>query len=206
MVADKYIYGVGEDYKRLSHWLFSDQCMFYFVERIHKEGRNYDSFIDLLLKETVYISDYFEEERWAFENMASYDLLAIGDDGKIILKDIAKLAIMRDLFQHDVISYWHYPPDAQDAISDFIEKGIIGTKSTLFSQPEIDYLNYLLNRAEYSNGLEIRNRYIHGIQQVNINEEEHRQNYFVLLRLFILLAIKVNDEFCLRELKDKNNF
>jgi hypothetical protein len=138
--------------------------------------------------------------------MASYDLLAIGDDGKIILKDIAKLAIMRDLFQHDVISYWHYPPDAQDAISDFIEKGIIGTKSTLFSQPEIDYLNYLLNRSEYSNGLEIRNRYIHGIQQVNINEEEHRQNYFVLLRLFILLAIKVNDEFCLRELKDKNNF
>lgn len=199
LVADKYIYGVGKDYKRLSFWLFSDQCTFSFIERIHKAGRNYDCFIDLLLKESVYVSDYRDEERGAFENMASYDLIAIDEDGKIILKDVAKLAIMKDLFQHDVISRWHYPPIAENAISDFIGKGIIETKSTLFSQPEIDYLNYLLNRAEYSNGLEIRNRYIHGIQQVNPNEDEHRRNYFVLLRLFVLLAIKVNDDFCLRD-------
>ena len=199
LVKDKYIYGVGDDYKRLSFWFFSDQCTFSFVERIHKEGRNYDCFIDLLLKETVYVSDYREEERWAFENMASYDLISIGDDGKITLKNLAKLAILRDLFQNDVISRWHYPPDAEEAISDFIERGIISTKATLFSQPEIDYLNYLLNRAEYTNGLEIRNRYIHGIQQVNTNEDEHRQNYFTLLRLFVLLAIKVNDDFCLRD-------
>lgn len=199
LVDDKYIYGVGDDYKRLSFWFFSDQCTFSFIERIHKEGRNYDCFVDLLLKETVYTSDYREEELWVFENMASYDLISIGDDGKITLKNLAKLAIMRDLFQHDVISRWHYPPDAEEAISDFIEKGIISTKATLFSQPEIDYLNYLLNRSEYTNGLEIRNRYIHGIQQVNTNEDEHRQNYFMLLRLFVLLAIKVNDDFCLRD-------
>lgn len=204
MVEDKYIYGVGKNYKRLSHWLFSDQCTFSFIERVHKEGRNYNCFIDLLLKETIYVSDYQEDERWAFENMASYDLVAIDCDGKITTKDIVKLAIMKDLFQHDVISKWYYPPNAKSAIEDFIEKGIIETKSTLFSQPEIDYLNYLLNRAEYSNGLEIRNRYIHGIQQVNINEDEHKQNYFVLLRLFVLLAIKVNDDFCLREQSKKN--
>ena len=204
LVSDKYIYGVGDDYKRLSFWLFSDQCLFAYVDRIHKKGRNYDCFIDLLLNETVYVSDYREDERAAFENMASYDLIVINDDGTITLKDKNKLAIMRDLFQNDVISQWHYPPNAKNAISDFIEKGIITTKSTLFSQPEIDYLNYLLNRAEYSNGLEIRNRYIHGIQQVSTNEDEHKQNYFVLLGLFVLLAIKVNDDFCLRE-QNKDN-
>ena len=203
LVEDKYIYGVGDDYKRLSFWFFSDQCTFSFVERIHKEGRHYERFIDLLLNETVYISDYREEEVGAFENMASFDLIAIGDDGKILLKNKAKLAILRDLFEYDVISQWHYPLDAKEAISDFIEKGIIETKGTLFSQPEIDYLNYLLNRSEYSNGLEIRNRYIHGIQQVNTNEDEHRKNYLVLLRLFVLLAIKINDDFCLREEQDK---
>ena len=146
-----------------------------------------------------YVSDYCEDKRAAFENMAGYDLIAINDDGTITLKDKNKVAIMRDLFQNDVISQWHYPANAKSAISDFIEKGIITTKSTLFSQPEIDYLNYLLNRAEYNNGLEIRNRYIHGIQQVSTNEDEHKQNYFMLLRLFVLLAIKVNDDFCLRE-------
>lgn len=199
LVKDKYIYGVGKDYKRLSFWLFSDQCMFSFVERIHNEGRNYNRFIDLLLNETVYISDYRDDEREAFENMASYDLIDIGDDGKISLKNIAKLTIISDLVQHDVINKGHYPPDANDAISDFIDKGIIETKSTLFSRPEIDYLNYMLNREKYSNGPEIRNRYIHGIEQVNMNEDEHKENYFTLLRLFVLLAIKVNDDFCLRE-------
>ena len=201
MVKDKYIYGVGENYKRLSFWLFSDQCMFSFVERIHKEGRNYDCFIDLLLKEPVYLSDYREEEHSAFEEMSSYDLISVDENGKIAIKDTTKLAIMRDLFQNDVISQYHYSSDAKNAFSDFIEKGIIETKSTLFSQPEIDYLNYLLNRAEYSNGLEIRNKYIHGIQQVNTNDDEHRRNYFVLLRIFILLAIKVNDDFYLKELQ-----
>lgn len=205
MVVDKYIYGVGNNYKQLSFWLFSDQCMFSFVERIHKEGRNYDCFIDLLSKETVYISDYREEEHWAFENMASYDLISIENDGKIVLKDLVKVAIMRDLFQHDVISRWHYSYKAKSAFSDFIEKRLITTQSTLFSQPEIDYLNFLLNRAEYSNGLEIRNKYVHGVLQVNTNEEEHRQNYLLLLRLFVLFAIKVNDDFCLKEDNKKFN-
>ena len=45
----------------------------------------------------------------------------------------------------------------------------------------------MLNRVEFINGLEIRNKYIHGIQQVNMNEEEHKQNYMIFLRLFILL-------------------
>ena len=54
-------------------------------------------------------------------------------------------------------------------------------------------------RLEFVNGLEIRNKYIHGIQQVNMNEDEHKQNYYILLRLFVLLAIKINDEFCLRD-------
>lgn len=199
MVADKYVYGVGEDYKRLSFWLFSDQCMLSYIERIQKEGRHYDCFIDLLLKEAIYLSDYQEGDRGAFENMASYDLISIDNDGRILLKDKVKLFILRDLFYNNVISQRHYPSDAKNAILDFIEKGIVETKSTLFSQPEIDYFNYLLNRAEYSNGLEIRNRYIHGIQQVNDNEDEHRHNYFTLLRLFVLLAIKINDDFCLRE-------
>lgn len=204
LVSDKYIYGIGEDYKRLSFWLFSDQCMFTYVERLYKDGREYDSFIDLLLNETIYLSDYREEERSAFENMSSYDLISITDDGKIIPKDKVKLSVLRNLYQNDVISQKHYPTDSIYAINDFIEKGIVESRTTLFSQPEIDYLNYLLNRSEYSNGMEIRNRYIHGIQQVNTNENEHRQNYFILLRLFILLAIKINDDFCLRE-EEKND-
>ncbi len=205
LVPDKYLYGIGDDYNRLSFWLFSDQCMFSYIERMHQQGKNYDSFLELLLNEDVYVSDYREEELGAFKNLESYGLISIGEDGRITVNDIAKLTIMKDLFEHDVVSQWHYSSDAQDAILDFIKKGIFETKSTLFSQPEANYLNYLLNQSEYSNALEIRNKYIHGNQHVITDEDEHRKNYYIFLRLFVLLAIKINDDLCLKEMKKYSN-
>lgn len=200
MIADKYLYGTGADYDQLSFVLFSDQCIYHFVDRIYKEGRSYKCVFDLLRHEDVYLSDYREIEYVAFEDLAKFDLVKIGDDGKITLKDVAKLIVLRDLYENDVVSQWNYAPAMKDAISFFVEKGMVRASSTLFSQPEIDYLNYMLNRSEYSNGLEIRNRYVHGIQQVSNDEDEHMYNYLTLLRLFVLLAIKVNDEFYLRDM------
>ena len=63
--------------------------------------------------------------------------------------------------------------------------------NTLFSQPEVDYLNYLLNRAEYDDGLEIRNLYSHGVLQIDPDEAVHKRNYIILLRVLVLLAIKL---------------
>lgn len=204
LVPDKYIYGIGETFNRLSFWLFSAQCLFSFVDRIHNTGKRYDTFIELLSNEIVYLTDYREGEHSAFVTMASYDLIDIASDGRMTIKDSTKIEILYDLFHNDVINRWHYPISAQGIFEEFIRKGILSTDSTLFSKPEIDYLNYLLNRAEYCNGLELRNRYMHGIQQVYIDEDEHKRNYFVLLRLFVLLAIKINDDFCLREQRKKN--
>lgn len=198
LIADKYIYGVGDEFEGLSFQLFSDQCLLSYVERIEAENRRYNCLVDLLVNEDVYLSDYREEEQKIFEKIAEYNLISF-DDEKIILQDKMKIMILKDLFENGVISQKHYPSNANSAFCDFIEKGIVETKSTLFSQLEIDYLNYLLNRASYNNGLEIRNKYMHGIQQTNKNEEEHRQNYFILLRVFILLVIKINDEFCLKD-------
>lgn len=207
LVPDKYIYGTGKDYECLSNWLFSDQCLLAYVRRIHDEGKHHDCFFDLLQNESIFLSDYNEKDHQLLNFMASFDLISIADDGAITLKDQVKVAILRDLFKNEVINQKHYPASAAYAINEFRDKGILTTEATLFSRPEIDYLNYLLNRSEFSNGLEIRNRYIHGIQHVNPNNDEHRQNYFLLLGLFVLLAIKINDDVSLKEaeLKTQEN-
>lgn len=62
---------------------------------------------------------------------------------------------------------------------------------------ESDYLNYILNN-KYSNSLFLRNMYLHGTQLVD-NEVLHKSNYMIILRLFILVIIKINDELCLKE-------
>lgn len=65
---------------------------------------------------------------------------------------------------------------------------------------ESDYLNYILNN-KYSNSLFLRNMYLHGTQLVD-NEVLHKSNYMIILRLFILVIIKINDELCLKEYID----
>ena len=45
----------------------------------------------------------------------------------------------------------------------------------------------------------MRNKYAHGKGQILDDVEEHQYNYNVMLRLTVILAIKINDEFCLRE-------
>lgn len=137
-----------------------------------------------------------------FDYLENFDIVYIDENGKIQFKNINYVIILKDLYINEVISKRHYPLELQQVIDELIEKDVLIEESSLFSRPEVDYLNYMLNRVEFINGLEIRNKYIHGIQQVNMNEEEHKQNYMIFLRLFILLAIKINDEFCIKDLSD----
>ena len=67
----------------------------------------------------------------------------------------------------------------------------------LFSKPEQDYLNYKLNKASYSNGLDLRNKYAHSTYTKNENTQY--VDYINLLKIMILIITKINEEFCLRE-------
>lgn len=204
LVDRKYVYGDGKVYNDISFMLFSDQCLLSHLNRVYEEGRHYDCLIDMLLNETIFLSDYRKEEKPSFEYLERYELITIDQEGKIEIGNKVKISILRNLYNNDVINKKHCSDEIQKGIDELLESGVLVEESTLFSRSEVDYLNYLLNRSEFVNGLEIRNKYIHGMQQVNLNEDEHRRNYFTLLKLFVLLAIKINDEFCIRELEGIN--
>lgn len=74
--------------------------------------------------------------------------------------------------------------------------GIVQFSSSLFSKPEQDYYNYLLNKPDFDNGLDLRNSYVHGTQR--IDETQNMQDYFIFLQIMILIVVKINEEFCLR--------
>ena len=59
------------------------------------------------------------------------------------------------------------------------------------------YLNYMLNKSEYSNGVDLRNKYSH--DTCSLKEEVQIQDYIELLKIMVLIIIKINEEFCLRE-------
>ena len=197
LMVNKYIYGYGKDFDYFKFVLFSDQCTFNHIMRVNDTKHEYKCFFDLISKEDVYLSDYRVEEERAFRYLEENDILCIDKNGRIKPGNIVKLSILKDLNDYEVISRYHYPPYSQEIIQEWIEKGYLFEKSRLLSEPEVRYLDYLLNQSEFVNGLEIRNKYSHGISQTITDDNEHKQNYLTLLRVMTLIAIKINDDFCL---------
>ena len=85
----------------------------------------------------------------------------------------------------------------KSTVEEWCKSGDLRLDNTLFSKPEQDYLNYKLNKASYSNGLDLRNKYTHSTYQ----KDENTQliDYIHLLKIMILIITKINKEFRLRE-------
>jgi hypothetical protein len=64
----------------------------------------------------------------------------------------------------------------------------------LFSKPERDYFNYFLNKSEFTNGLDLRNSYLHGTQAKPDEIQKHEYAYFTYLKLLILTFLKIEDD------------
>ncbi len=202
MIAGKNVYGYGEKFRKLCKLCFSNQYTLH-VDRIDKENRFYENFMELIKNECVYLSDYQADELDDIMFLQSNHMIAVQEDGRIIENMTWNRAVIQDLYINEGISRWHYPKEAQQTIQDLIDTGICKADDKLFLKNEVSFLNYMLNNVEFCNGHELRNGYAHGILQVFFDESQHRRNYMNLLRILVLLAIKINDEFCLREKLNK---
>ena len=127
--------------------------------------------IDLLIQEGILIKDC---------------------EGFIIIKSTELLFIIGDLNTSGFISYWHLKQHYRSAIDQMEECGIIEFGNTLLSKAESNYFSYYLNKSEYTNGLDLRNKYVHGTNPQLIGE--HEADYLRLLKLLILIILKIEDD------------
>ncbi|WP_186825074.1 hypothetical protein, partial [Lentilactobacillus diolivorans] len=101
--------------------------------------------------------------------------------------------VMRDLFYNDEINYFWKDSDTRECIDSKVKLGQLSFRNNLFTRKESDYIDYYYG-SRFSNGLGIRNKYLHGSAE-NISKSQDEQNYCVLIYLFCLLIIKINEEF-----------
>lgn len=78
-----------------------------------------------------------------------------------------------------------------------VTKGWATRRSSLLTAAEAQYFNYFLNGVDFSNGPQLRNKYLHGAQGNGDGEDVHFHTYITALRLTVALVIKINDDFCL---------
>lgn len=190
MLKNKYIYADEEKCNFAMHLLFSDQSRIHYIPNMTE---NYHSFYDLILTNHIEIEKFQEYQKYDIKWLQENGMIDIDEYG-IIIPHRKKMWILNELYNNEVLCS-KYIYDFADELSEIYEQGLIRYASSLFSKPEQDYYNYLFNKSEFDNGLDIRNTYIHGTQ-VDNNKQNNR-DYFTLLRMIILIIIKINEEFCL---------
>lgn len=192
---NKYYYVKDDKLATPFFLLFSDQSGLFWLDKF-KDSRH-NSLYDLVKKENVLYGD-FKSYQWArLHHLFNLRLLFVDHNGYLRIADENQLFIYKQLYHEEVVSYWHYSEEQRAVIDKMADDGILFFENTLFNKLEQSYFNYYLNKKEFTNGLDLRNSFMHGTNHVSQNELIHL--YYVLLRILILTILKIDDDLFLKK-------
>lgn len=189
---NKYVYAKSEEVLRCANELFGNQMLCF-----SNDGSlcNYENFYEAL-------SDLGKVDKRLFDCDIQVDALkhlasfgAITDENRFFSINSPRAIILKQLFEKEVLCY-NYCKSLQGVLDTLISSGDLSEGKTLFSIPEQQYLDFILNKAKYSDGFDLRNKYSHGT--TSADEAEHLENYLEFLKITVLITIKINEEFCLK--------
>ena len=193
MREKKYAYSNSSELQTEQYALYSDQSMMNYTERT---GSKYQTLPQLLILEKITKKDFAEFQLRDLKWLISRGVVCADTDGYLQINKV-RAYVLKDLFHNEVICPAYCAPVVEKQIEEMATVGDIRFENTLFSKPEQDYLNYVLNKSEFSNGLDLRNRYSHDTN--SLDEKTQSQDYFELLKIMVLIIIKINEEFCMKQ-------
>ena len=202
---NKYIY-INNDNLELSNIIrlfFSDQTLLGYVEPYR--NKHYRTLFDVLVNEDVAFDRYEDFQKPELNHLIEKGYLYIDDNGYLQFVNPARVTILYDLFQNEVGAFHHYPRRFQQEAEKMVSENLLYMDSTLFSKPEQDYFNFYLNKSEFTNGYDLRNKYVHGSQANPIETEKHKSAYQSYLRLIVLTLLKIEDDLMIHKYINTTN-
>lgn len=198
LMAGKYVYpSDDQDIRNVLHLLFSDQSGLTYVNDALKA----DNAARLLIVNRVAYDVLADYQKGQIDYLIQQGVLQNTVE-RVEFASATQFHVLRDLFEAEAASYYRYPDAARATIDEMVTKGWLVRRESLLSEPEASYFNYCLNQADFSNGPDLRNRYLHGSQADVDDKDEHFRTYITALKLLVALVIKINDDFCLRSDED----
>lgn len=193
LVARKYVVqSTDEDCGLALYLLFSDQSpLIYISDELQAR-----SFFDLVQSNHVRYEVLHRHQQVPVDWLASAGLVSV-DGGILRFASAEKIGVLMDIYRLEASPYAHYDRERQ-AADELIEAEWLTPTSTLLSPPEASYFNFFLNRSEFTDGHDLRNRYLHGTNPPHHDEAAHATAYLQVLRLAVALVLKIQDEFALR--------
>jgi hypothetical protein len=194
LMAGKYVYPTTDRHIRsILRLLFCDQSGLTYINRTLRA----DNLARLLIDNQVAYDDLHDYQKGQVDYLIEQGVLKNTGE-RVNLANANQFRALRAVFETEAASYYHYSDEARASIDDMVARGWLARRSSLLSGPESSYFNYSLNQTEYSNGPDLRNKYLHGSQADADGKDEHFRTYMTALKLLIALVIKTNDDFCLR--------
>lgn len=191
-VDNKYIYfkqGAGTSVERL---LFNDQASLPMGE-----CKNFYEFMNK--KDTIIYDNLRPEEKQNIDFLRNYEILKLNK--KSIEWDSSYTDILKEIYYHGEFQpYYHL--DSISKVNELKDLEIVEYGSTLFPKSESDFYDYMFNDKQFNNGLRIRNRYIHGNN--NLDESVNEINYYYILILMIQLMFRIRED-CMLAVSVKNS-
>ncbi|OJV35881.1 MAG: hypothetical protein BGO33_00610 [Bacteroidia bacterium 43-41] len=181
---------------------FSDQTLLAYVEPFRE--KNYHTFFDLLANEQVKFGNYEEHQKPALNYLIEQGFILIDSNDFVQITNPARIIILKDLFDNEVASFYRYSFELRQEAAKMESENMIFFDSSLFSKPEQAYFNFFLNKSDFTNGLDLRNSYLHGTQAKPDEIQKHEYAYFSYLKLLILTFLKIEDDLMIyKAVKDR---
>lgn len=193
LLEGKYLYSTDdEQITNILHLLFSDQSgLTYISEDLKAENAT-----RLILKNELAYADFLDYQHALLDYLIEAGIL-VDSEGRIKFVSAPQVAILMSLWEKEAASYYRLSRLERAQADSMVDKGWLTRRSSLLSEAEGAYFNYFLNGVEFSNGPELRNKYLHGSQANTTEEGAHYHTYLVALRLTVALVIKMNDDLCM---------
>lgn len=201
LLSGKYAYPTESDeIAGILHVLFSDQSSLTYIN----EGLKGEDAAGLLLKNEVGYDDFHDYQKQTVDQLITLGILE-NTGARVQIANAEQFLILRSLFATQACSYFHLSELGRAEVDAMVTRGWVERRSSLLTEAEGQYFNYFLNKVEFSNGPELRNKYQHGSQANEDGEDAHFRAYITALRLMIALVIKVNDDFCLSAIEQSRS-
>jgi macrodomain Ter protein organizer (MatP/YcbG family) len=190
----KYGYAVGQNLNAIIFHLYSKNAFLHYIEPFMNK---YDCFVDLIINESIKLEDIADHNRNIIDFLIQENCVFLDENNFIKIKNFYLVFIAKTIYNEDVISYYHQNGQVRAEIDALESKNYLKFENSLFTDAERKYINYHLNKKEFTNSHDLRNKYSHGSNSTS--EDEQGKDYGILLKMLVLVICKIIDDLILIE-------
>lgn len=190
-LEQKYAYPKSKNLKEEMRFLFTFNLMF----GMNFAWNGYESLVQIISKEHLFVTDFAKPAQGWVNWLVERGSLCLKDDGSLSL-NVVRCALLYDLYENEVVCFAHQKAKPREILDELVKNEEVEVESAVFSRQERDYYNFVLNKKEFSNSLDLRNAFLH--RSFYGTDKELQQAYIETLKIFIMIVVKANEEFCLK--------